>query len=478
MCDELIKEIEKAKELGRSERRKQERILQKKYNDKNIRIINNKNFTKSEPLNREQRRNLVKDKNLLLEIIKIINKYLPNLGNIIDNLTDKRHKSYITYSMKTIIFTRLFALICGITTMNGMTKAFNTEDAIKNLSKICNQQLDEVPDWQTIQDVIEQLDIEEIRNIRKYIVKALVRSKMFYKYRHNEAFQLVVDGTGISSHNYNLNGNCIIKKTKKEVKYYKQVLEAKIVVGNIVISLDTEWIENSDMNTEKQKQDCEIKAFKRMAKRIKKEYPQMKFIITGDALYANAPMIQICKDNKWNYIFNLKKKRLKQIYEDFEDNIAYENQTKKDNYFLSTNIKYKDYTLAAIRYQEVQKEETLSFNYITNLKVNDHNIEKIVKMGRSRWKIENEGFNEQKNGTFCISHLCSRNENALKIHYYFIQIAHIIRQLLELGSIMLRDMKLSTKKGVSDTIKQNLTSSLIPNLDSIENNFQLRFSTS
>ena len=110
MCDELIKEIEKAKELGRSERRKQERILQKKYNDKNIRIINNKNFTKSEPLNRKQRRNLVKDKNLLLEIIKIINKYLPDLGNIIDNLTDKRHKSYITYSMKTIIFTRLFAL--------------------------------------------------------------------------------------------------------------------------------------------------------------------------------------------------------------------------------------------------------------------------------------------------------------------------------------------------------------------------------
>ena len=39
-------------------------------------------------------------------------------------------------------------------------------------------------------------------------------------------------------------------------------------------------------------------------------------------------------------------------------------------------------------------------------------------MGRRRWKIENEGFNEQKNGTFCISHLCSRNENALKIHYY------------------------------------------------------------
>ena len=80
------------------------------------------------------------------------------------------------------------------------------------------------------------------------------------------------------------------------------------------------------------------------------------------------------------------------------------------------------------------------------MKVNDHNIESIVAMGRRRWKIENEGFNEQKNGTFCISHLCSRNENALRIHYCFIQIAHIIRQLLKYGSKLLKEMRLKTKK--------------------------------
>ena len=33
MCEELMKEIENAKNLGRSERRKKERELQKKYND-------------------------------------------------------------------------------------------------------------------------------------------------------------------------------------------------------------------------------------------------------------------------------------------------------------------------------------------------------------------------------------------------------------------------------------------------------------
>ena len=481
MCEELKKEIEESKKLGRSQRRKKERELQKKYNDSSIRILSNKTFTKGESLTRTERRNLVKDKNLLKELVKIINKYFPMLNTLLEKLTDKRHQSYIKYNIKTLILTKLFALLCGITSMNEINSNFNKETAIDNLSKICNQELDEVPDWQTIQDVIEELSIDEIRNIRKYMVKALIRSKMFDKYKYNDAFQLLVDATGISSHNYNLNGNCITKKSKNGViKYYKQVLEAKIVVGNIVISIDTEWIENEDMLTEKKKQDCEINAFKRMAPRIKKEYPKLKFIVTGDALYATSPMIDICKNNKWNYIFNLKAKRLKQVYEEFEDDIKYINETTKDNYYLSCGIKFKNHIFNVIRYEEKQlvkgKEQLVTFNYITDLKVNDYRIEEIVTMGRRRWKIENEGFNEQKNGTFKISHLCSRNENALKIHYYLIQIAHIIRQLLDNGSILLRSIKIKTKKEVSSHILTMLTSHNL-NLNNTENNFQLRFTS-
>ncbi len=240
--------------------------------------------------------------------------------------------------------------------MNEMNNSFNTELAIDNLSVICKQNLNEIPDWQTIQDVIEQLNIEEIRNIRKYMVKSLIRSKMFDKYRYNGAFQLLVDATDISSHDYNLNNNCIIKKSKNEIiKYYKQVLEAKIVVGKIVISLDTEWIENADMKTEKKKQDCEINAFKRMAPRMKKEYPKLKFIITGDALYATAPMLDICKENGWHYIFNLKKNRLKHVYEEFEDDIKYMNE--KKDYHVVLNIKIISLMSLDMKKLKYQKEK-------------------------------------------------------------------------------------------------------------------------
>jgi len=135
------------------------------------------------------------------------------------------------------------------------------------------------------------------------------------------------DGTGLSNHNYNLNNNCLKRKHKDgKISYYKYVLECKLVVGNIVISLDSEFIENEDMLTENQKQDCEIKAFKRMIKRIKKNYPKQKFIITGDALYATNPTINICENNKWYYIFNMKPDRLKDINESFEGNIKLLNE--------------------------------------------------------------------------------------------------------------------------------------------------------
>ena len=426
-------------------------------------------------MNRKQRRELRKNKDLIKELYSIINKYLPNLLNMFSNLTDVRNKSYITYEMKTICVTRLFSLLCGLTTMTDISSdTFNTDNCIKNLSKICGQDLKELPYWETIQDVFINIDTNELRNIQKYIVKALIRSKMFDKFRYNGAFQLVFDGTGLSNHDYNLNDNCLIRKHKDgKVSYYKYILECKLVVGNIIISLDSEFIENEKMITEKQKQDCEIKAFKRMIKRIKKNYPKYKFIITGDALYAVKPIIEICEKNKWNYIFNLKPDRLKEINSIFEGNIQCYNEVKHKNYYLSTNINYKNHILTAFKYIQTKKEKTTIFRYISNMEVNDNNINEIISLGRKRWKIENEGFYTQKHRTFNISHLNSRNDNAMKVHYFFIQFAHTIRQLLEQGNLLTKSLKLKIKE-VSHFLLDTLTST-ISDLNNIETNFQLRF---
>ena len=358
--------------------------------------------------------------------------------------------------------------------MNAMTDEFNKEEAINNLSIITKQELAELPHHDTISDVFETLSIDELRDIQKYIVKTLIRSKMFDKYKYKEAFQLVFDGTGLSNHDYNLNDNCLFRKHKDgSISYYKYVLECKLVVGNIVISLDSEFIENSDISNDSAKQDCEINAFKRMVERIKTNYPKQKFIITGDALYANTPIIDICKNNKWLYIFNLKKDKLKTVYEDFIDNINYNNETTYSNYFLSTNYTWNNNTFNVLKFIEKKDNKETEFSYITNIKTSNDNIKSIVTLGRQRWRIENEGFNEQKNGTYNISHLSSRNDTAMKAHYFFIQFAHTIRQLLEKGSKLVKELKLKIKE-VSASLIRTLTSTN-SDLSNFEISFQLRF---
>ncbi len=66
-------------------------------------------------------------------------------------------------------------------------------------------------------------------------------------------------------------------------------------------------------------------------------------------------------------------------------------------------------------------------------RINKEIQEEIVTTGRERWKIENKGFNEQKNHGYFIQHVFSRNYNAMKNHYLLAQIAHTIRQLMENG---------------------------------------------
>ena len=442
-------------------------------------------------MNREQRRKNRDGINILSETIAIIKKYMPELMNKFDNLTDLRHQSYVKYKMKVIFMVRLMGLMCSIKSMNEMTREFNTQETIENIARMCELGLNEIPHCDTINDVFEKVKVEEIEEIIKDIITKLIRGKILTKFLvRNKYYHIIVDGTGLATSRKRYNKNCLVKnKTDKNGNKYQEystyVLEAKLVVGNMVFSIGSEFVENSNnknfihrkiskykklekktynkkedkrknLSYQKYKQDCEIKAFERLAKKIKKNYPRLNILISGDALYANQKVIDICMKNKWKYIIRLKEGAIPTLYKEFEKIVSEENECNVDKYEFVTKIAYKDYETNVIRYKDKETE----FTYMTDLPITNKNIESSIIVGRKRWKIENEGFNIQKNGTFDIGHLYSKNAVAIKVHYLMIQIAHIIRQLVENGSIALKSQKLKIKE-ISQLIKKTLTSTIV-----------------
>ena len=55
-----------------------------------------------------------------------------------------------------------------------------------------------------------------------------------------------------------------------------------------------------------------------------------------------------------------------------------------------------------------------------------------------RWKVENEGFNRQKNSGLNLEHVYSTDPEKWKAYYLLLQLAFILVQLVERGSLVRR----------------------------------------
>ena len=83
---------------------------------------------------------------------------------------------------------------------------------------------------------------------------------------------------------------------------------------SLVVSIDSEFIENNgedaerqkQMSEEERKQDCETKAFKRLAEKLKKAFPRLPIILLADSLYASEPVMDICRRNDWTLSSGIK----------------------------------------------------------------------------------------------------------------------------------------------------------------------------
>ncbi len=211
-------------------------------------------------MTRNERRTKNKELNILREVIRIINQYFPELIKKFEGLTDLRNQSYVTYKMKVIFMVRLLALMCEIKSMHELAREFNTEEAIKNIAQICGLELEEIPHCDTINDVFKNVDVREIEQIRKYMIVKMIRNKMLEKYKiRGQYYHIIVDGTGLATSKKKYNKNCLVKtkrdkKGKEYQEYSTYVLEAKLVIGDMVFSIGSEFVENEEENVDKQ--DC------------------------------------------------------------------------------------------------------------------------------------------------------------------------------------------------------------------------------
>ena len=386
----------------------------------------------------------------IVGLMMIIHHFFAALTDWLNEMDDPRNQSYILYTQSDLIWMGLLKNMCAVKTMRDMEDNFNTETCIETLRLLSGDgTLDEMPHSDTLNYYLAKLSPECLAGIRRRMVKSLIRCKSFYRAKlMGKHWRVILDGTGLSYFKEKHCGNCLVTtirnaEGKEEKRYYHKVLEAKIILGeNLVLSLDTEFIENEDENATKQ--DCEMNAAKRMLGRLKRDYPRLPICIQGDALYAAETIMELCHKNHWEYILTQKETRQRLLSESYEwiaggggktevRNIGKELGTGAYiNHVEETAGKKEPANIYEYRHERKDKDgdtEPMCFQWLTSIRLDKRNLEEMVYAGRGRWKIENEGFNNQKNGIYGIGHLNSRDSTAMKNHYLLTQIADIIMQL-------------------------------------------------
>ena len=379
------------------------------------------------------------------------------------SVDDPRNKNKITYSPSHLLWLGIFLFLLRLGSKRDIKYKLSTEDFLKNFCTLTNSYDKKTAHHDTVEYFCRRLAPEQLYKVRHKMVNRLLRTKCLNKFRLlGEYFMIAIDGTGHPVFSQRHCPHCLTKtKDDKILYYYHNVLEAKLVTETgLAISVETEFICNSDGAS---KQDCELNAFYRMAERLKKRFPQLKICLLLDSLYAAAPVMNTLKKYRWKYIITFKEGSMPERYDEFlklkklcpQNSLEITDDNAVQKFSWVGDIDHKGNFFDVIELNEIRENSQTRFVWLTNLKVAKNNIVQIAKGGRLRWKIENEGFNIQKNRGFNLEHPYSQNEISMKNFYLLLQIAYIISQIMEKGNL-LKDRILKDFGSVTGLFKQLL----------------------
>lgn len=339
--------------------------------------------------------------------------------------------------------------ITGCATRNNLNENRDWREFRSNYKSLLGLR---VPHMDTVNAVLEKIPPEQLSKLLLHLVKILLKKRVFHKFRLlDNYFTIAIDGTGIFSFDKEPYQGCPYKTSKNDkVTYSQSVVEAKLLCANgFSISLGTEWISNKDGAS---KQDCEYKATLRLLSKLHHIFPRLPICVIMDGLFLKYPIQKLIQSYNWESIIVWKDKTQYKLQDQIAERrdkkelktkkyTAFPNKCTREEYILEYSqaaIMHNDlevYYLKGEKYTisikaDVDKEYT-KFMFMSTIQVDESSAKPIFEGGRLRWKIENEGFNEQKNGTLKMHHKLNRNNlNAMKNYYTCLQIAHLIMQLI------------------------------------------------
>lgn len=383
---------------------------------------------------------------------------LPSLLSKLSRIKDPRQPHKIKHKITVL-------MVYGILLFVWQTGS--RREANKQMSKPifwCNvramfPEFDSLPHADTLARLLEKINVEEIQECLVELLEDLMRKKKFKNHLINKRYLIAVDGTQKFFRSYPWEPEALKRHVGGEARipqYYVYALEAVLILDNgIVLPVLTEILENKDWVEGENKQDCESKAFKRLAKKLYKIFGKGNVTLLADGLYACGPVIKKCREYQWDYMIVLKEDGMPDVWKEAKGLIKLEPSNclhvnwgdRQQVYEWANDIEYdhgiktriteilhvvicnETWVEKHIGSTKTEERKETRYAWISSRPITKKNVfMRCTKMARYRWKIENNFLIEKHEG-YNFEHCYSYDWQAMKGFHYLMKVGHFLNTM-------------------------------------------------
>jgi hypothetical protein len=215
-----------------------------------------------------------------------VRHFFPDLNAWIDEIPDPRFAPLVIYHQRFLVWWGLCLFLCKLSSRRQLDYQLNTDgpEVLANLNRLAGTAQASRPVNRTLEYYLRKTGSDSIAWLRQRMNQRLIRMKALDAARLLGRFVVLIDGSGYLVFHSRHCDHCLRQRHGETTLYMHQVLEAKLLgPAGTVVSVATEFIDNRDAqgtsagaSQEQVKQDCELKALRRLVAGLRAEFPQLR----------------------------------------------------------------------------------------------------------------------------------------------------------------------------------------------------------
>lgn len=385
--------------------------------------------------------------------IRVWRQHLPVLFQKLIRIRDPRRPGSVRHQVTVVVFYGLLLFVFQYASRREANRNGTSPTLAHALQQVFPD-VTSIPHFDTVERLLRAIPEETWDAVLKDRITTLLAKHRVQRYLVDHYWVVAVDGTQKFSRHQPFAPQALQRRIADgDVRYRVYVLEAVLVTGGgLTLPLATEFAENEVGAPADTKQDCEQKAFRRLAERLKRWFPHRHLLLVLDGLYPNGPVLEVCRRHHWDFMIVLPENCLSRVWEEVRglqrlDPTGESRRTyrwgDRDQIFTWVNAIEYEWTAEGRTRRTLVHVALCQESWVDADGIDHHTqwawisgqaltadnvVGRCNRAGRHRWAIEAEFLVEKRHGDH-FEHAFSYDWTAMKGWHYLMKLAHLLNVL-------------------------------------------------